>query len=327
MTIQFNISIKKHFSFIALLLLTAHLTFAQHIKIPGTQVEMIQPEGFTIAGQFAGFQQEKTQSSVFVSSIPVPEESLNLTLTGMKSKLSDPEALKTQNMRLISNQEIQLKKIPATLLEMQQISSSNTFKKWILILTNTDEILLINGVFPLQHQASLDGKILDTLMSVQLNNKEISPFEGVNFTLDEHPRFVIDQELQTPTLVMFKEPHAPHPSLPEDHPVLIVGQSYSTTVINDLVAFGQERILKHPSTQNVEIEHTAHQQIDGLQAFEITAKAIDTTTQTPLAIWQLILADTDTYYIAVGMTAYTNKEQDFYDFKEIAESFKRKTNP
>lgn len=324
MNTKYNSPKKHHVILILLLLIATHVVLAQHVKIPGTQVEMIQPEGFTLAGKFAGFQQQETQSSVFVSAIPVPVEALHKALEDIKLKLSDPEALKTQNMQLISNQEIQLKYSPATLLEMQQIAGTNTFKKWILILTNTNEILLINGVFPLQHNAALDGKVLDTLMSVQLNSKEISPFEAVNFTLDEHPRFIIDTELQTPTLIMLKEPDAPHPSLPEEHPVLIVGQAYSTTVINDLTSFSNERIRQHPGTQNIEIEHTSHQQLDGLQAFEVTAKATDTTTQNPLTIWQLILADTDTYYIAVGITAYTRKNPDLKDFREQLNSFKRK---
>ncbi len=323
-SMKYDSAIKHHFTLALLLLITANIVLAQHVKIPGTQVEMIQPEGFTMAGKFAGFQQQETQSSIFVSTIPIPEEALYQALDGIKLKLSDSEALKTQNMQLISNQEIQLKHSAATLLELQQTVGANTFKKWILILTNTNEILLINGVFPLQHNAALDGKVLDTLLSVQLNNKEISTFEAVNFTLDEHPRFIIDPELQIPTLIMLKEPDAPHPSLPEDHPVLIVSQAFSTTVINDLVAFSNERILQHPNTQNITIEHTSHQQIDDLQAFEITAKAIDSTTQNPLTIWQLILADIDTYYIAVGITAYTSKNSDLKDFRAQLNSFKRK---
>ena len=298
---------------------------AQHVQIPGTPVEMIAPEGFIPAGKFAGFQQEETQSSVFVALIPVPENILEKTLQEMQQALVNPEKLKQQNMRLISNQSITLNQQEVMLLKTAQSAYASEYHKWILLLNNDENIIMVNGVFPKELTNDLDQPILDAILSTRLiNDAVISPFDAVNFTIQESQRFVINQDLHMPTAVFLSEPDAPHPTLPEDHPTLIVGQAYSTVVINRLEAFSRERLSQYPQIKEVKIEHTQTQTLDDLQAFEAEARAIDYKTGAPLAVLQVIIADKATYYIATGLTAYDRRRVDFKDFRDVIYTFVRK---
>jgi len=307
------------------LLLLLPLSSQGQQRVPGTPVEMIAPEGFVTAGKFAGFQQESTQSSIFVSLIPVPESIIDQTLLNIQQTLTDPEKLKQQNMQLISQQEIALGDEQVLLLKASQSSGLGDYYKWILVLNDNENIILVNGVFPQKHANDLDQPILDTILSTRvLSDAVISPFDTVNFTIRETQRFVINEDLLMTTALLLNEPNAPHPALPQNHPSLIIAQAFSTVVINQLEAFSRERLSQYPQIKQVKIQHTQQQTIDGLQAFEIEAQARDYETDAPLAVLQVIIADKSTYYIATGLTAYESKSIDFKDFREVIYTFARK---
>ena len=45
---------------------------AQSVRVPGTKVALTPPPGFSLAGQYPGFEEPSSQASIMVRSCPAP---------------------------------------------------------------------------------------------------------------------------------------------------------------------------------------------------------------------------------------------------------------
>ncbi|WP_395372996.1 hypothetical protein [Marinicella sp. W31] len=309
----------KVFLCILICLLISQAASAETIHIPGTQIEMTQPEGFELADKFSGFQKAEQQTSIMITTIPAAYDFIKKTLV-------DPEQMATKGITLTSDEAVNVGQFPGTLMKVEQLTTLGPYTKWILLFGNNEKSILINGIMPQKHQTELSPIILEALMSTHWNpDQDVSVFDSLNFSVKENQRFklVSNDNILHGSLV-FKEEIAPEMSLPEDHPVLFITQAFSTEVIKNLAQFSKNRLNQFEQFEQIAIKHTQSQLIDGLVAYEIEAEAQDYQSRTELSIYQIIFATEDTYYIAIGITARDKKEHDFPDFKEIAYSFKQK---
>src|SRR5215468_10554391 len=77
--------------------------FAQQkpIKVPGTKVSLVPPDGLKPSDQFPGFLDEETSSSIMITELPAPYSEMANGFT--------KEALGARGMNLFSRKDISLK--------------------------------------------------------------------------------------------------------------------------------------------------------------------------------------------------------------------------
>jgi len=87
-------------------------SFAQTVRIPGTNVTLAPPEGFSIAQQYPGFERADVQASIMVTELPVAAADMIRSMT--------KPAHTSRGMVLISARDAIIKSNPARLLHVRQ---------------------------------------------------------------------------------------------------------------------------------------------------------------------------------------------------------------
>jgi hypothetical protein len=64
--------------------------------------------------------------------------------------------------------------------------------------------------------------------------------------------------------------------------------------------------------------------IDGLDGYEIIADAKDTTSDTPITVYQVMLFDNKSYILIQGIVGTKIRDKYLLEFKAMARSFERK---
>lgn len=109
-------------------------------------------------------------------------------------------------------------------------------------------------------------------------------------------------------------------------PMFVIGQSQGIRDNEDVEAFSTQRLLKSEGMYNFEIRRQRAMEVGGLDSYEIDADAIDTRTQEPVSLYQLIIfSDRDrTYFIAQGIVHRELASQYGPVFESAAQSFRLK---
>ena len=108
--------------------------------MPGTNVTLAPPAGFTVARQYPGFEQLEAQASIVVTELPV-------AATDMIRSMTAP-ALGTKGMFLIAARDTVVGAKPARLLHVRQATAGGSVLKWILIAGHAKATMMIVGTFP-----------------------------------------------------------------------------------------------------------------------------------------------------------------------------------
>ncbi len=283
-----------------------------HEQIKGTKISMVRPTGFTEAANFAGFQQDESGASIMVLDLPAPFSEV--------SKAFSEEALLSQGMVLLTSEEIILNGMAAFLLTVEQKAYGQTFKKHILALGKENETILINGTFPIEKTA-LDNPVKAALLTTFFDaDKEIDPFENIDFEINAEGSGLIFAKSMANMLVFSRDGKIP--SLSEDQANFMVGKAFSEVALVDKKQYTINRMRQLP----VDIEtiiSTEPITIDGLSGFEIIANGKNREKGNPEKLYQIMLFDETLYYIMLG-SSEADFDENIATFQKMAKTFKRK---
>ncbi len=288
-------------------------------KIPGTQVIMTIPQGFELAQQFSGIEDPSTQSVVMILNLPIPYEEITKVFT-------QTESLKKQQLTLIEQTILNIDGEMATLINLNQSTAKGDFIKWVLLMGDEQESLMVNGMFPLEHKQHLEPLIKNVVMSARWDkSKPTSVLDGINFIVTEGEHLKFNQEMKLQTMVSLNDPKAEFSAPLGTHALLVIAQSFSKQPISNLANFSKKRLYQHgDELTDIVIEHSSQVSYGGLVGYRIKASALNNKTQTKMALWQVILTSNETYYLAIGFTSYDKKDIDFTEFESILSSFQEK---
>lgn len=164
------------------------LSLAQEklIAVAGTKISLIPPQGFISATRFPGFQQQSTNSSIVVTEMPAP-------ISELTSGLTNSEALAKKGMVLLQKQPVTVDRKDAILLKVQQSAYGTDFNKWILLLGNQTESVLITATFP-QLASKYSEDLKHSLLTVQWHHNQ-TPTDNLLFSLKETGDLKLAQKL------------------------------------------------------------------------------------------------------------------------------------
>jgi hypothetical protein len=283
--------------------------------IAGTKISLIPPQGFVSATRFPGYQQEETNSSIVVTEIPAP-------ISELASDSTNAEELAKKGMVLLKQEQVTVDRKDAILLEVQQSAYGIDFNKWILLLGNQSESVLVTATFPQELPSEYSESLKNSLLTVQWNQTQTAvATDGLEFTLEETGDLKLAQRLGN-SLIYTKNGVFPAKSI--NDPLFVVAPSVAPQY-QELEDFARQRLLKTDNLTEIEIETGNKIVINNLDGYEIIAIGKDIKSKNPVAIYQVILSDQNAYYYLMQGQVDTRYNSQYLPiFKKLARSFKRK---
>lgn len=203
---------------------------AEHVYVPGTKVSLIPPKGFIKAGDFVGFQQNESGSSIMVAEIA---GSYFVIKTGLTK-----EALLSKGIVVDKMDSMTINNLPASFITGMQAARGTTYMKYILTFGTKDETIIITGIFPNALQ-ELGAGIKAAMLSVFYEaDRKRNPFDAVDFEIDVTSTKLILAQGMAGSLVYTMDGAVSTKS--KDKTTLIVTKSFSQVDIVDkkLKGFG-----------------------------------------------------------------------------------------
>jgi hypothetical protein len=281
-------------------------------RVPGTGVTLDPPAGFTPADRFPGFQRVEMSASIVVSELPGPAEQMQKGMTR--------EMLASRGMNLIRSQIVKAGGKDAVLIHVSQTADGKEFLKWMLIAGDANKTVMIVGTFP-KESTELSLPIQRAILSASWSNlTKTPPNEGLTFRV--YPTAALKRAGRVANMLVFTESGKMGPGDPAQA-VLVVGSSISDASIDNVEKFARERATK--TSQVGPLRNIKGQELttDGLPGYELVADATDRKTGREVRMYQLILADQTTYYIAQGFVAASRGPGIVDQFRKVTGSFRR----
>jgi len=132
-------TIARTLAFAVFLSTLADPSFGQSVRVPGTNVTVSPPEGFSLAKHYPGFEWPEAQASIMVTELPGPAVDMMRSITG--------PTLAGNGVMLISARDAVIREKPARLLHVRQKTPRGEALKWILITGDASTTIMIVGTF------------------------------------------------------------------------------------------------------------------------------------------------------------------------------------
>jgi hypothetical protein len=281
-------------------------------------VSLDPPRGFVTAQRFAGFQNEVKGASIMVTELPGPASEMQKGMTR--------EPLASRGMTLLRSQTVKARGGNAVLIHVSQSASGIDFLKWILIAGDAKQTVMVVGMFP-KGAAEMSLPLKQAVLSATWSGgagkpqplEPARPYEGLAFRVDPTPALKLAGRVGN-TLV-FTESGSMGPG-DADQAILVIGGSVSEASIKDVGAFAKERAGR--STQVGTLRNIKGRALtgDGLPGYELLADAQDARTGRDMRMYQLVLADQSTYYLAQGFVAAERAPALVEQFRQVTGSFR-----
>lgn len=285
---------------------------AEPTRVPGTGVRLTPPPGFAPAEQFAGFQNPERNASIVVTEIPGPvsEVRRGMTRSGLASR----------GVELIESSRVTVGGKEALLLHVSQRSLGTDYFKWMLVGGSEARTFMVVGTFPAE-ESDLSDPVRQSLLSASWGeDPRADLFEGMPFRVESAPRLKLADRMGN--LLIFTETGRIAPGKP-DMAVLIIGSSMGDVAIGDLEGFSKDRLLRTDRMTGVRVRSGASISVDSLPGYELIAEGADAKNGRPVGVYQLMLADGKSYYIAQGFVAKTRLNQFLPVFRQVTGTFQR----
>jgi hypothetical protein len=284
----------------------------QPVAVTGTKVRLIPPQGFKPAALFPGYEQAETQTSIMVTELPGPFSQIS---TG----LSNGAELKKRGLTLLSQEQPMIAGQKALLIQIQQTAYGQEFLKWILVMGNEKDTVMVVANFPKEQAKSLSEPLKRSILTTQWDQDlSVAPDQGLNFRLREQGDLKFARRISNAVLYS-KGGVFPSPSV--DDPIFVVAPSFSQQTIFNPERFAQNRALATEQLTAIQIQTTKAVMIADLNGYEILARGQDKSSGTPMTLYQVILFKEQTYYVMQGLVSVKHEAHYLLMFRAIAQSF------
>ncbi len=285
------------------------------IKIQGTAISLIPPQGFAPTTLFLGVHQPETNSSIQITELPAP---LSATVAGF----TDPNKLAATQMTLLSQKSAKIGAMDATLLDISQNAFGTVFKKWMLLLGDSRQSVTVMATYPLRLESTLAEPLRQSLMTVDWDRtpaKQLAAQLPFSVTVDSP--FELAAKMGD-NLVYTVAGAWPPPDA--NAPVVFVSTAVSRGPINDLRVFAETRLFVAGSISEVQVLQSQFTEVDSLVGYTVVGTARDKETGARLFVLQVMLFQQNQYYTIKGQVGMEDRSVYEDVFKRAAASFRRR---
>jgi hypothetical protein len=310
--------------FLSLLLLVAFALTGEtsgnqegHARVTGTKVSLTPPANFVPAAQFPGFMDEENGATIMVTEWPLPYTELSDAFTGDK--------MATKGMLLLEKKDVSFGDKKGILLHVKQDLNSEVFLKWIGFTGNESESVMITATFPEEVKSGLDSSLEKSVLSARWDAAlKFDISEGLDFTLKDDPALKQASKVGK-SLLFTRDGTIPKSTITSRDPFLIFGPSLAKISSADRRTFAERRLVATVEIAEIKITKASEVNIGGLPGIEIVAAGRwDKEPVGEAVIYQVLLFESDSYYLLQGFATPKDREKYLPVFSRIAQSFQKK---
>lgn len=296
-----------------LIAMTFTAAFAQEpVQIPGTTVQLVPPDGFTTSEGFAGFENLVTRSTITVSELPAPIDSVRQSMS--ESRFAD------RGMTLRSSEEVTVGGKPGKLMLAALDQEGVPHRKWLCIFGDAQSTVLAVATFPEITAEEMQPALKKALLSARrVDTRKGNLFDGMKFRVEETEKLKVSSRMSS--TIMLTEDGRPGRGKPGD-PLYVITSTPEDEPVEDLAAFAQARIRNTGGVQGITGVQGKELVIGGLRAYEAVADAKDATSGAPLKIYQVLVMRGEKFYVIQGAVDAPRAETFLAEFRKVTDSFR-----
>lgn len=250
------------------------------VVFPEVGLAISQPDGFTKATSFYGFEQATTNSSIVLTKIPGPYSQV----TGGFTK----DGLATRGISLISKQSVKIDNQSGLLLNVAQSAYGQKFLKWIVVFGDEQNTRIVTATFLSNNATKLGAQLKKVVLAASLRTSLAPAVSSLPFTIAAVEGLSpVESATGLGKVAAFTKDGKIPTAAPTD-PLFIVAPSLGAVPVLDQKAFATRRLSGYPITDTV-VKSTSEIAIDNLTGWEIVADGRDRQTKAPLTIYQIVL--------------------------------------
>ena len=285
---------------------------AEAVRVPGTRVSLDPPSGFLAAENFSGFQLASRGASIVITEIPGPVSEVQKGMT--------PKGLASRGMALLQSQTVNIEGQDALLLHVSQSARGTDFLKWMLVGGDARRTVMIVGTFP-KSESDLSAPVRKSILTSTWSEKQRGDlFEGLAFRVDPSPKLKLAD--RAGDMLVLTETGQIEPSSPQAA-TLVVGGAISEAVIENVEAFAKERAAKTEHVGPLRNLIGRPMTVDGLPGYELIGVGADEKSGRDVRLYQLVLVDSTTYYLAQGLMGADRDPRFVREFRRVTSTFRR----
>jgi len=285
---------------------------AEPVRVPGTSVVLDPPSGFLAAENFPGFQLASRGASIMVTETPGPASEVQKGMT--------PKGLASRGMTLLESQPVCIAGQEALLLHASQSDRGSEFLKWMLVGGDARRTVMIVGTFP-KSEADLSAPVRKSILTSSWSEKQRGDlFEGLAFRVDPSPKLKLADRIGNE--LIFSETGKTGPS-ESSQATLVVGGSINEVVIENVEAFAKARAAKTEHLGSLRNLIGRPMRVDGLPGYELIGVGADEKSGRDVRLYQLVLVDSTTYYLAQGFMGAKRDPRFVREFRRVTSTFRR----
>lgn len=303
----------------AILVAVSQLAWAQDaepVAVPGTQVVMPAPEGFSLSQRFAGFENLDTGSSILI--VEMPAEAFPQLVDGLT-----PEGLAERGVTETARSEETIGGLPALLISGTQAAGGLTLEKRMLLLGGEITALLTATVLPDAATPQRMAEIEASLRGARLSGVLSDAREALPFAFEEVAGFRFDRALGGSGALLVEEMPPETAGRPA---VFIIANSLGASCsqfVGREEAFGRAVLGQISDFTINEITSDREVVIGGLRGVEHVANGTS-ESGAPTTVVQTLLFDGCNYLRSIGMAPQREGQPYLPRFRSLAETVRTK---
>ncbi len=228
--------------------------------------------------------------------------------------------LATRGMTLMESRTLTLRGKDALLLHVSQRAGGTDYAKWMLVAGNSENAVMVVGTFP-RAAADLSQPVRRAVLSASWTQRaNADPFEGLTFRVTPGKDLLVAKRVGNMLVLSETGEIGPWES---GQAILAVGGSLSDVDVGSLEDFSKERAAQTAHIKELRNVTGRELEIDGLPGYELVAETNDLRTDRPVGLYQLLLVDGRTYYLAQGFVDSGRAPDLLPVFRRVTSSFRR----
>lgn len=277
-------------------------------RVPGTDLDMAPPQGFTAATDFPGFKSD-AGAFIMVTQLPVDADKMAQSFTA--------ERLATRGMVLKGSEEVEGRKL--FLVEQTSPHTGELLQKHLLILGDKERTILVTGGYPVSGRKTLETPVKQAMLSSKVLQAVQDSFSDLGFAWE--PTATLKPYHRVVNGLLF----TPNGEAPPQSVFLVVAPSMAPVTSEDVAATALEALRKTRGFSEVEILRNDTLSVGGYTASEIEATTTNEEGE-PVHVYQLFLMDGthQRYLRALGQTDDDEYARWAEEFQSLARSLRMK---
>ncbi len=287
---------------------------ALNVPIPGTRVSAIVPEGFALADDFPGMVHHYVETTVVVSELPLPPETVLAWL--------EPELLEERDTRRLKIEDLTLEDAEAVLLEVREDRDDGERYRWIAVFGSAREsvVVVVSTLDSLESRLRADALAL--IGSLRWDpGRRSDPLRGLPFRVDAPLPLVLQPGERDHAVLLRADQIGP---LRPGDPRAFVARYSVGSEIDDLPRHAREHLSASPELATLEtIGSEQVIRMGGLEGWEIVARGMAFEAPVPLVAYQALARDRDEVYVVQGFAPEKAAESFLAACRALTASFRR----